>query len=124
MLINFKRILTFAINDFSRDKGISVAAIFVLVITILLVTGLFFFHGIAGYLTSQIQNKIDITAYFKDGTQEQDILNVKDEILKMSPNIKNIEYISKDQALAFFNDKHKDNSILSKCRRFFKATKS
>ena len=114
MLTNFRRILKFAVNDFSRNKGISIAAIFVLVITIMLVTGLFFFQGIAGYLTSQIQNKIDITAYFVDGTAEQDILNVKDEILKMSPNIKNIEYVSKDQALASFNDKHKDNAVITK----------
>ncbi len=80
----------------------------------MLVTGLFFFQGIAGYLTSKIQDKIDITAYFKDGTQEQDILDVKNEILKMSPNIKNIEYISKDQALASFNENHKDNPVLAK----------
>ena len=114
MLTAFKRILTFAMNDFSRNKGISIAAIFVLIITIMLVTGLFFFQGMAGYLTSQIQDKIDIAAYFKDGTQEQDILNVKDEIIKMSPNIKNIEYISKEQALADFNKRHKDNVILAK----------
>jgi cell division transport system permease protein len=113
MLTNFKRVLTFAFKDFSRNKGISLAAIFVLTITIMLVTGLLFFQGIAGYLTSQIQNKIDITAYFKDGTQEQDILNVKAEILKMSPNIKDIEYISKDQALASFNEKHQGDAVLA-----------
>ena len=114
MLTNLKRILTFAINDFSRNKGISIAAIFVLTITIMLVTGLFFFQGITGYLTSQIRDKIDITAYFKDGTQEQDILNVKDELMKMSPNIKNIDYISKDQALASFNQTHQDNPVLAR----------
>jgi len=113
MFTNSKRILAFALNDFSRNKGISIATIFVLTITILLVTGLFFFQGVAAYMTSQIQDKIDITAYFKDGTEEQDILNAKDEILKMSPNIKNIEYISKDQALASFNERHKDNSVLA-----------
>lgn len=114
MPANLKRVVGFAIKDFSRNKGISIAAIFVLVITIMLVTGLFFFHGIAGYMTSQIQNKIDITAYFNDGTQEQDILNVKDEILKMSPNIKSVEYVSQDQALAIFNEKHQDNPVLLK----------
>ena len=114
MFTNFKRVINFAISDFAREKGVSIAAIFVLTITILLVTGLFFFHGMAGYLTSQIQDKIDITAYFKDGTQEQDVLNVKEEIFKMSPNIKNIEYISKDQALASFNGKHQDNAVLVK----------
>jgi len=117
MLTNFKRVLTFAINDFSRNKGISVAAIFVLTIIILLVTGLLFFQGITAYLTSQLQNKIDITAYFKADTSEQDILNVKDDILKMSPNIRNIEYVSKDQALASFNEKHKDNPVLAKALR-------
>ena len=114
MFTNLKRVINFAASDFSRNKGISIAAIFVLTITILLVTGLLFFHGTASYLTAQIQNKIDITAYFKDGTQEQDILNVKDDILKMSPNIKSVEYISKDQALASFNQEHQDNAVLSK----------
>ena len=79
----------------------------------MLVTGLFFFQGIASYLTSQIKDKIDITAYFVDGTPEQDILNVKDEILKMSPNIRNVEYVSKEDALVSFNEKHKDNAVLS-----------
>ena len=113
MLTNFKRIISFAITDFSRNKGISIAAIFVLVITIMLVTSLFFFQGMASYLTSQIRDKIDITAYFKDGTQEQDILNVRDEIMKMSPSIKKIEYVSKDQAIASFNAKHNDDAVLS-----------
>lgn len=113
MFKNLKRILTFAMNDFSRNMGISMAAIFVLTITILLVTGLIFFQGIGGYLTNQIQDKIDITAYFTDDATEEDILIVKDEISKMSPNIKNIEYVSKDQALADFNAKHIDNPIIT-----------
>lgn len=114
MLTSFKRIFNFAIQDFSRNKGISLAAIFVLVVTIMLVSGLFFFHGISQFLISGIQDRIDITAYFKNDTQEQDILNVKDEILKMSPNVKGVEYVSKDQAMQVFNKKHKDNAVLAK----------
>lgn len=114
MLTNFGRIFNFAIKDFSRNKGISIAAVFVLIVTIMLVTGLLFFQGITGYLTTQIQNKIDITAYFINGAQEKDILSAKAEILKMSPNIKSINYISQDQALASFNELHKDNAVLAK----------
>lgn len=114
MFTNLKRILRFAINDFSRNKGISIATVFVLTLAILLVTGLLFFQGMARYLTSQIQNKIDITAYFKYGTPEQDILNVKDEIFKISPEIKKIEYVSREQALADFNERHKDNPVLAR----------
>ena len=114
MLTNFKRILNFAVSDFYRNKGISVAAIFVLTVTILMLTGLFFFQGMAGYLTAQIQDKIDITAYFKDGTSEEDILNVKTQILETVPAVKGVDYVSKDQALTSFNEKHKDNPILTK----------
>jgi len=113
MLTKLKRILGLAINDFSRNKGISIAAVFVLVVTIMLVSGLFFFQGAVSYLTSQIQDKIDVTAYFKEGTSEEDILSVKDKIIEMSPSIKNVEYVSKDQALANFNEMHKDNPVLA-----------
>lgn len=114
MFANTTRIIKFAFQDFARNKGISIAAIFVLIVTIMLVTGLFFFQGMASYLTSEIQNKIDITAYFKEDIPEQDILNVKSEILKISPDIKNIEYVSQEQALLIFNEKHRDNPVLSK----------
>jgi len=114
MLTSFKRIISFAVNDFGRNKGISIAAIFVLTVTILLLTGLFLFQGMAGYLTSQIQDKIDITAYFKEETLEEDILNVKGQILETVPAVKRVDYISKEQALISFNEKHKDNPVLTR----------
>lgn len=114
MFTSFKRIFNFALQDFSRNKGISIAAIFVLVVTIMIVTGLFFFHGLSQFLISEIQDRIDITAYFKDDVEEQNILTVRDEILKISPNIKSVKYVSKDQAMQVFNEKHKDNAVLAR----------
>jgi len=113
MYTNLKRITDFAVKDFSRNKGISIAAIFVLMVTIMLVTSMFFFQGMVSYLASQIQDKIDMTAYFQAGTTEQDILDVKDQLLKQSLSIKNIDYVSKDQALASFNERHKSDSVLT-----------
>lgn len=114
MTNNLKRVFNFAVIDFYRNRVISVAAIFVLTITILLLTGLFFMHGVSNYLVSTIQNKIDITAYFKEDVPEQDILEVKSQILKISPDIKNVEYISKEEALNQFTKKHKDSTVFSK----------
>jgi cell division transport system permease protein len=114
MFTSFKRVFNFAVSDFSRNKGISIAAIFILFIAMMLLTGLLFFQGITSYLTSEIQNKIDITAYFKEGTKEEDILNAKEEILKMSSDIKSIEYVSQDQAFLIFNERHKGDLVLSK----------
>ena len=112
MFTNISRATKFAFQDFFRNKGVSVATIFILIITILLVTGLFFFQGVASYLTEEIQNKIDITAYFKDGTAEQDILIVKEEILNILPEIKKVEYISQDQAFIIFSENHQGDEVL------------
>lgn len=113
MLTNLKRVLNLAFIDFYRNKGMSVAAIFVLTIITLLVTGLFLVHGISGFLISTVQNKIDITAYFKEDASDQDILEFKNKILTDFPGIKNIQYVSKEDALSNFNQKHKDNRVFS-----------
>jgi len=112
MMQNFKRIFKFAINDFFRNKGISLAAIFVLTVTIMCVTGLLFFRGMSDYLVSQIKDKIDITAYFKESASEADILNIKNQISGMA-GIKKVEYVSKDDAVLIFADKHKDNAVFT-----------
>ncbi|TSC94508.1 MAG: cell division protein [Parcubacteria group bacterium Licking1014_1] len=76
----------------------------------MLATGLLFFQAMAGYLISQIQEKIDITAYFKEEISEQDILEAREEILKMSPDIKDAKYVSRQEAMRIFTEKHKDDN--------------
>ncbi len=114
MLTNLKRVTHFALTDFYRNKGMSLAAIFILGVTILLVTGLFFIHGINGFLVEAIQNKIDITAYFVSDAPEQDMLQVKEDLLAQASEVKNIEYVSKEDALALFNETHGENDVFSR----------
>ncbi|MBU2539874.1 ABC transporter permease [Patescibacteria group bacterium] len=109
MLITFKRVLKFAWKDFSRNRANNFAAIFVLVIPILLATALLVFQGVSTSVVSQIKEKIDVTAYFKSGATEDDVLNVKTELLKLSSEIKEVQYVSKEKALQDFTERHKDN---------------
>jgi len=113
MIINFSRIINFAVKDFSRNKGVSLSAVFVLLVMVILASSMLFFWGMADYLITQIQDKIDITAYFKDNIQEKDIVIIKDEIVKIA-SIKGVEYISKDQALQNFTEKYGNNEIFQK----------
>src|SRR5687768_16383666 len=105
---NLRRVFKFADNDFSRNSGISIAAVLVLTLTTLLVTFLFFIGGMSSHLISSIEDKVDITAYFKESTEEQDILGIRDEILQGS-DVKSAEYVSEDDALATFLATHEDN---------------
>src|SRR5438477_11148245 len=113
MPTNFRRVLKFASTYFSRNKGMSLAAIFVLTVTMLLATGLFYMRGIVTLLVQSIEDKIDITAYFKPTTAEQDIVNVQSQIQAL-PGIKSVQYVSQDQALAAFEQNHQNVPVLSK----------
>jgi len=111
---NFKRALSFAFTDFYRNRGTSIAVIFILIITTVIITGLFEVVGISNFLIKILQEKIDITAYFKEDTSEEDIISIKNEILKNSPDIKSIQYISKEDALKQFNEKHQGNDVFAR----------
>lgn len=111
---NFKRILKFAWQDFTRNKGNNFAAIFILVIPILLATTLFLFQGVSKYVIAQVEDKIDVTAYFKSEATEDEVLAVKNDLLNLSSEIKNVQYVSKEQALLEFTDRHKDDPDFTK----------
>lgn len=109
----FKRVLHFAVANLSRNKGMSFVAVFVLSVTVMLATFLFLVHGVSSFLITTIQDKIDVTAYFKEEVEEQDILNIKEEILDSVPEITNIQYVSKEDAFNNFNETHKDNPVFA-----------
>jgi len=111
MLISLKRIIRSGWLNFSRNKGLSLATIFIMVMTISLVTSLFLFRDISQFLISSLQEKVDISVYFKTATQEEDILQLREEIDKI-PEVKNVEYVSRETALERFIQRYKDNQVI------------
>lgn len=114
MLTKFKRVFHLAFVSFYRNKGMSAVAVLILIITSLLVASLFLIQGASDFLIDSVRDKIDITAYFKSDVKEEEIIDVKDELLKNSSGIKNIEYVSSQDALNDFLEKHKDNPVFSR----------
>ncbi len=87
------------------------ATVFILVLVITLATSLFLFHGISQFLISLVEEKADISVYFKEEVAEADILDTKEELVKI-PEVKEIKYISQERARADFIERHKDNPVL------------
>ena len=82
-----------------------------MIMAISLATSIFFLKDISKFLISTVQEKADISIYFNNTALEEDILNIKEELSKI-PEVENISYISKEEALDEFNQRHKDDSIL------------
>jgi len=111
MFTLLKRILKASWLNFRRNIGLSLATIFILLITISLITYLFLFRQISQFLIAELEAKVDISVYFREDSPEEEILKAEDELSKMS-EVKEVEYISQEMAREKFIQKHKDNPLL------------
>lgn len=111
MFTLIKRIFKSGWLSFSRDGGLAVATCLIMVMTISLATSLFLLKDVSQFLISTVQEKADISVYFKESASEEDILKVEEEISKI-PEVKDVKYVSKEEALESFVQRHKDDPVL------------
>ncbi len=111
MFTSLKRIFKFGWINFSRNSWAATATIFIMVMVVSTVTSLFLLRGITDFLTKEMEATVDLSVYFKKDTLETEILKAKEEVSKL-PGVKEVNYISSDEALENFKERHKDNPIL------------
>ena len=111
MLIAIKRIFKFGWRGLLRNKGLFLATVFVMVVSTLLIGGLFFVKALTSSLIVSLQEKADISVYFKPEVEEEEIIKVKGDLASIS-EVKNVEYISKEKALTNFTEKHKEDAVI------------
>jgi len=111
MLTSFKRIIKTGWKGFSRNIGLSIATILIMVMVISLATLLFLLNPASKILISGLQEKVDISVYFREDVLLEDIWEVESEISRIS-EVKDVEYVSREQALEKFIEKHRDDPVL------------
>lgn len=111
MFNSLKRVIQAGYKSFSRNIGLSLATVFIMILVLILLTFLFLLRPTADILIQGFEEKIDISVYFKEYVLGEDVLSIKESI-KENPDIKEIEYISKEQALDAFEQRHKDNPVI------------
>lgn len=109
--ITFQRIVKSGITKFFRGGLISVATVLVMSLSMLVfggvVVGGIFVNGII----STVEEKVDISVYFKLDSLEEKILLLKNELEK-NPNVKSVKYVSKEEALENFLERHKGDALI------------
>lgn len=111
MLTSLKRVFRSGWLSFKRQASLSVATCFIMVLTIALATSLFLFQGATQFLISNLQEKADISVYFKEESSEKEILKLKEK-LEETPEVKEVKYVSRQSALEQFVQQHKENPLL------------
>lgn len=113
MFTVFSRILHYGFNNFRRNGWPSAATVAIMVLASLVFVGLLFFNYVTNQAVASIQDKIDISVYFKTNTPEDEILNIKQSLESLS-EVKEVEYISTDQALQVFKERHQNDSDIQR----------
>ena len=111
MLITFIRVIRSGWASFWRNKWLSSAAISMVSLAIFGITSLILVNVLIDSLIDNLEDKIDVSVYFKLDTSEEDILSVRNDLVNLA-EVKDVEYVSTEEALNRFKEKHKDNEVL------------
>ncbi len=109
--VNVKRVAHTGFVNFFRNGFVSLASILVTVITLFIIGSVVLGGVILRTTLDQIKDKVDINVYFQKDAPEDEILALKRQV-EVMPEVKYVEYISREQALANFRERNAGNALL------------
>lgn len=107
-----KRVAISAFQDLSRNIWLNVTTIVIIVVSLFMIATMLIIDTVGSHTIKMLREKIDISVQIKDDAEESKILEFKKDLEEMK-EVKSIEYVSKDQALINFKEKHRDNEYIN-----------
>lgn len=105
-----KRVTRYGIAGFVRNGFISLAAILIMTITLFVAAGLMISGAALNATLTQLTQKVDVTVYFTPSATLDQITTVQNS-LKALPEVASIKYVSREDALAEFRERHKNDQL-------------
>ncbi len=105
---HIKRITNAGVKNFTRNTFVSLASVLTMVVMLFVIAGTFFVNSLLLDTLATLQEKVDINVYFTPETGEIPILDLKKDLQRL-PEVKEAIYISREEALAAFTERHKNN---------------
>lgn len=113
MFTTLARIIKYGLQHFWRNGWLSGATIIIMTLALLMFESVMLFNTVTAIALESLQEKIDISVYFKIDAHEDTILAIE-KATKELPEVKNVAYISKDKALERFRETHKNDATITK----------
>lgn len=107
-IITFWRVIKGGFSSFVRNAWLSIAAMAVMVVTLSIVLFSYISNQTFSHTIQEIRSRIDVSVYLKDEITDQQREELTKK-LKDLDNVKNVEYVTKDQALKSFIEANNNN---------------
>ena len=109
--VSFFRIIRMGLTNFRRNLWLAGASTLIMTITLIIFSVLSLLFVITSSSVHTIQERVDISAYFKNGLAESQIQSIKSQ-LEDDDRIDEVRYVSADEALAKFKENHTNDPLL------------
>lgn len=107
MIVSAARVVKFAFKDLWRNLGLSLMTVSILMLTYLSLNLLVIVNFFTDAAIQAVENRVDVSVYFGPDVSDERILGVRGDLVSL-PEVKDVQFISRDQALAQFRKNHAD----------------
>lgn len=105
------RIIKSGWQSFTRNYWLSTATVAVMILALFIMAGLMLFNVMTQAIVANLESRVDISVYFNKDTDEEKVLLVRQELVEL-PEVKSVDYVSQEEALKRFQERHKENDVL------------
>lgn len=109
--VPFIRATRFAWQNFWRNVWLSVVTIVILILTLFSITLSVGLNLVAGKAITAVKERVAVSMYFTPEALEEDVRAVQ-ERLQTLPRVKEVQYISREDALAAFRERTANNPVV------------
>jgi len=105
------RIVKYGFQNFWRNKALSFVAVTIMTFTLLTITMFVILNLLVIFNINKVKDRIDLTVYFKDDVTDQAIFDLQKNLANL-PAVKEVTYVSKEDALKRWQQQFNDNDSL------------
>ena len=113
MFTTLGRIIKSGLLNFWRNGWLSTATVLIMTIALITWTSIFLLNVVLTSVLDVLAEKVDVSVYFNLDAKEPDILALKSKLESLK-EVANVDYVSTDQALEIFKNRHANDDVLLK----------
>lgn len=110
-IISFFRVIKFSLKNFWRNIWLTIATTLVMILTLFTISSLIILSMLGSTALNSLKEKVDISVYLNPDAKDEEVDEIRNNLISM-PEVRTIDYISKEQALELFKEKHSDDDLI------------
>jgi cell division transport system permease protein len=111
LITSFKRVFNQGLLSFMRSGLVSFASVVVMTVSLFILGSLLIANAYLVSTLTMVKDKVDVNVYFTTFAPENEVKRLED-MISMLPEVKEVSLLTKEQALARFIERNKDNALI------------